>query len=212
MPGRGVWSTCQPCYELVRSCQSQSPYHLVRGVRVAVAHSSSAAVASASSASCSYGASRSWPSIGLGTPDGPVFRASTDLVTIDAVVMDRDGKPVTNLTREDFEVTVAGKHQTLEQAVYIRTQEQPQALAAVRAAAIPRGAGTCRRKPGANGLTQLLLLAVSERRVSCEFGSAFSASCSCLTLRSRRSSPPPPHPRTSRSSGRPPTWSPSMRW
>ena len=75
----------------------------------------------------------------LGTPDGPVFRASTDLVTIDAVVMDRDGKPVTNLTREDFEVTVAGKHQTLEQAVYIRTQEQPQALAAVRAAAIPRG-------------------------------------------------------------------------
>ena len=75
----------------------------------------------------------------IGTPDGPVFRASTDLVTIDAVVTDRDGKPVTNLTRDDFEVTVAGKHQTLEQAVYIRTQEQPQALAAVRAAAIPRG-------------------------------------------------------------------------
>jgi len=73
----------------------------------------------------------------LGTPDGPVFRASTDLITIDAVVMDRDGKPVTNLTREDFDVTVAGKHQTLEQAVYIRTQEQPQALAAVRAAAMP---------------------------------------------------------------------------
>ncbi len=73
------------------------------------------------------------------SPDVPVFRASTDLVTIDAVVTDRDGKPVTNLTRDDFDVTVAGKHQTLEQAVYIRTQEQPQALAAVRAAAMPRG-------------------------------------------------------------------------
>jgi VWFA-related protein len=71
--------------------------------------------------------------------DVPVFRTSTDLVTIDAVVTDRDGKPVTNLTRDDFDVTVAGKHQTLEQAVYIRTQEQPQALAAVRAAAMPRG-------------------------------------------------------------------------
>jgi len=71
--------------------------------------------------------------------DVPVFRTSTDLVTIDAVVTDRDGKPVTNLTRDDFDVTVAGKHQTLEQAVYIRTQDQPQVLAAVRAAAMPRG-------------------------------------------------------------------------
>jgi VWFA-related protein len=70
----------------------------------------------------------------LGAPDGPVFRESTVLLTIDAVVTDRDGKPVTDLTRDDFEVTVAGKHRTLEQAVYIKTQDQPQALAAVRAA------------------------------------------------------------------------------
>ena len=69
------------------------------------------------------------------------FRASTDLVTIDAVVTDRDGQLVTNLTREDFEVTVAGKRQTLEQAVYIRTQEQPQVLAAAHAAAVPSGPG-----------------------------------------------------------------------
>ena len=80
------------------------------------------------------------------SPDVPVFRTSTDLVTIDAVVMDGDGKPVTNLTREDFEVTVAGKHQTLEQAVYIRTQEQPRALAAARAAAVPSGSDAAPRR------------------------------------------------------------------
>jgi hypothetical protein len=60
--------------------------------------------------------------------------------------MDRDGKPVTNLTREDFDVTVAGKHQTLEQAVYNPHAGQPQALAAVRAgrdaATAQRGRGT----------------------------------------------------------------------
>jgi len=73
----------------------------------------------------------------IGREDAPVFRTSTEIVTIDAVVTDADGKPVTNLTRDDFEVTVAGKRQTLEQVVYIRTQDQPQALAAARAAAAP---------------------------------------------------------------------------
>lgn len=77
------------------------------------------------------------PAQQVGTQDASVFRTSTDLVTIDAVVTDRDGKIVTNLTRDDFDVTVAGKHKTLEQAVYVRTQEQPQVLAAARAAAVP---------------------------------------------------------------------------
>jgi VWFA-related protein len=71
----------------------------------------------------------------IGSEDPLVFRAATHLVTIDAVVTDGDGKPVTNLTRDDFEVTVGGKPQLLAQAVYIRTQEQPQAWAAARAAA-----------------------------------------------------------------------------
>jgi VWFA-related protein len=65
----------------------------------------------------------------------PVFRTSSDLVTIDAVVTDADGQPVTDLTAADFEVTVSGKRQPLDQAVYIRTQDQPKLLAAARAAA-----------------------------------------------------------------------------
>ncbi len=70
----------------------------------------------------------------IGAQDAPVFRASTHLVTIDAVVTDGDGKLVTNLTRDDFDVIVSGRRQTLEQALYIRTQDQPQAWAAARAA------------------------------------------------------------------------------
>jgi VWFA-related protein len=68
-------------------------------------------------------------------PSPLVFRTSADVATIDAVVTDSDGKPVTNLTRDDFEVSIAGKRQSLEQAVYVRTQEQPGVLAAARAAA-----------------------------------------------------------------------------
>src|SRR4051794_13364761 len=75
----------------------------------------------------------------IGAQDAPVFRASTNLVTIDAVVTDGDGKPVTNLTRDDFDVTIRGNHQRLKQAVYIRTQDQPRALAAARGSALPGG-------------------------------------------------------------------------
>ena len=95
------------------------------------------------SASCSW--SRCAPGAAVpapASPDVPVFRTSTDLVTVDAVVTDSDGKRVTDLTREDFEVTVAGKRQTLDQALYVRTQDQPRLLAAARAAAgqsVPAG-------------------------------------------------------------------------
>jgi VWFA-related protein len=72
-----------------------------------------------------------------GQPSPPVFRTSADLVTIDAVVTDDDGRHVTGLTRDDFEVTVAGKRQDLEQAIYIKTADQPGVLNAARAAATP---------------------------------------------------------------------------
>ena len=39
----------------------------------------------------------------------PVFRAGVDLVTVDAIVVDKDGRPVTGLTADDFILTVDGK-------------------------------------------------------------------------------------------------------
>jgi VWFA-related protein len=67
----------------------------------------------------------------------PAFRTSADLVTIDAVVTDSDGRHVTDLTAADFEVTVSGKKQDLQQGIYIRTADQPRVLAAARASAAP---------------------------------------------------------------------------
>ena len=72
----------------------------------------------------------------------PTFRTSADLVTIDTVVTDGDGRHVTDLTRDDFEVTVAGKRQELQQAIYIKTADQPRVLSALRASAAERGPAT----------------------------------------------------------------------
>jgi VWFA-related protein len=45
------------------------------------------------------------------SPDQPAFRAAADLVIVDAVVVDRDGNPVGNLTAADFEVRDEGRPQ-----------------------------------------------------------------------------------------------------
>ena len=49
----------------------------------------------------------------------PTFRTSATLVTVDAVVTDKDGRHVTDLTADDFEVVHAGKRQQLRHAVYV---------------------------------------------------------------------------------------------
>src|SRR5437867_1181308 len=43
-----------------------------------------------------------------GTPP-PTFKAGVDLVTVSVVVKNREGRPVTGLSREDFELTDAGR-------------------------------------------------------------------------------------------------------
>jgi VWFA-related protein len=52
--------------------------------------------------------------------DQPTFRVGTRIATIDAVVVDKDGRHVTDLTPADFEVVERGKAQTVRQSVYVR--------------------------------------------------------------------------------------------
>jgi len=62
-------------------------------------------------------------------PSTPVFATAVDLVRLDVVVLDRDGKPVTGLTRDDFVVEEDGKEQALQsfEPVVVRTGRPPTA-------------------------------------------------------------------------------------
>ena len=57
----------------------------------------------------------------------PVFRAGVDLVTVDAIVVDKDGRPVTGLTADDFILTVDGKPRTIDafELVAVRATDAP---------------------------------------------------------------------------------------
>jgi VWFA-related protein len=48
----------------------------------------------------------------------PVFRGTTDIVVVDARVVDGDGRPILNLTAADFEIQVDGKPRTVVSLEY----------------------------------------------------------------------------------------------
>src|SRR5262249_52482799 len=49
----------------------------------------------------------------------PVFRAGTNIVRVDATVVDRDGNPVSNLTASDFEIREDGVLQTISSFKFV---------------------------------------------------------------------------------------------
>jgi VWFA-related protein len=53
----------------------------------------------------------------------PIFRTRVDVVTVDVVVTDRQGRPVTDLTAADFEVRESGRPQTIESFQLIQTDD-----------------------------------------------------------------------------------------
>ena len=55
---------------------------------------------------------------------GTVFRSNTQLVRVDAVVVDKDGRPVSGLTKDDFEILdkkTLRPVETLEELAYDRS-------------------------------------------------------------------------------------------
>jgi len=71
----------------------------------------------------------------------PTFRTGTRLATIDAVVVDKDGRHVTDLTPADFEVVERGITPKVRQAVYVRVGEGATPIP-VRPSPAPDVAGT----------------------------------------------------------------------
>lgn len=56
-------------------------------------------------------------------PPATVIRISTNLVQLDAVVTDRAGRPVTDLTPADFEVVEGGRHRQVTHVTFVRPSE-----------------------------------------------------------------------------------------
>jgi VWFA-related protein len=60
-------------------------------------------------------------------PQRPIFRAKADAVTLDITVVDKSGKPVTDLTAADFEVIEQGKPQKIEAFELVNLDRRPPA-------------------------------------------------------------------------------------
>ncbi len=74
-----------------------------------------------------------------GEDDNDVVRITTKLVQVDATVTDRDGKQVTNLTAEDFEIKENGRPQKITNFSYITSA--PPAVTTRTVAAVAAGTG-----------------------------------------------------------------------
>ncbi len=57
-------------------------------------------------------------------PSQPIFRAATELIAIDATVVDQRGEPISDLTPDDFTLTIDGDPRRVVQAQFIR-QDPP---------------------------------------------------------------------------------------
>ena len=66
----------------------------------------------------------------------PVFRAGVELLPLDAVVLDRDGRQVTDLTAAEFQVEVDGKPRRVATFEYV-TLTDPVAAALARSTPKP---------------------------------------------------------------------------
>lgn len=57
-------------------------------------------------------------------PSQPIFRAATELIAIDATVVNQRGEPIADLTADDFTLTIDGQPRRVVQAQFIR-QDPP---------------------------------------------------------------------------------------
>ncbi len=73
-------------------------------------------------------------------PSGGVIRIDVNLVQVDAVVTDSNGKAVTNLTRDDFEVFQDGELQKLTAFDFVTVKDRAAMLDRLRVSVEPRNA------------------------------------------------------------------------
>jgi VWFA-related protein len=99
-----------------------------------------------------------------GQPEEPSIRVSVTLVQMDAVVTGRDGKQVSNLTKDDFEVLEDGKPRVLRDVSYIRSGASANPQANSPAASRPVNAAKLYRSE----VSRSIALLVDDLRMSFE--------------------------------------------
>jgi VWFA-related protein len=72
-------------------------------------------------------------------PQAPVFRSSTNVVEVDVIVKDRDGRFVSGLTAADFELLEEGKPQRIEHLYLVSQPGRGPVEPAASIAGLPRG-------------------------------------------------------------------------
>src|SRR5512145_426298 len=85
-----------------------------RGRRVMIRRSIGLLVLFAAAVSATQTSGQQTPPPAPPAPQQPTFRARVDSVSVDVIVTDRQGRPVTDLTADDFEIREADKLQTIE--------------------------------------------------------------------------------------------------
>jgi VWFA-related protein len=60
-----------------------------------------------------------------GTPQRPVFSSSVDVVSVDVNVVDKNGRPVEDLGRDDFDLTVDGQARKITSAQFVSLKTEP---------------------------------------------------------------------------------------
>jgi VWFA-related protein len=92
----------------------------------------------------------------------PTFKTGVELVPVDVQVVDRDGKPITGLKSDDFEVTIDGRKRPV---ISVELLQYASAGGTLPTSAAPAAGGTPQRR--------LYIIAVDEHSI--RFGSARAA-------------------------------------
>ena len=88
-------------------------------------------------------------------PQEAHFSLTTNVVTVNVTVLDKDGKPIENLTKDDFEIYEDGKLQKLQAVDFQKLQSNvlpPVTVADTLPAARPKGYNPAAEKAATTGL------------------------------------------------------------
>lgn len=102
-------------------------------------------------------------------PEPPMFKVGVDIIRLDAVVTDRDGNVVTDLTADDFELRQDGRIQPITLAQYIAIENRRATPPAGRAqAGVQRGPAVLPQRVSQGSVRRTIVLVVDDLGIAWE--------------------------------------------